>query len=404
MKRNLIVYASALIGAIILGKTRPGFVSTMIFYIMVCIPVADLILMALTYKFFMLTHSVDQRTVVKGAMVQYEISLVNPSLFVFSPIKVFYTGDDLLFEESDLREKNTLILYPFSRETFVKHILCKYRGAYTVGVEKIKILGYFGLFSFDYRGVETHKILVYPTVHDLKPVNFKYAMSDSNESIVSFDKFDQSLFSEIRTYRPGDSLNKIHWKLSARQGEFMTKEFEGNVTNRTKVLVNNESLALGYQRQIVLEDYIVEGVVALSKYLLEQNIPIEMHWHHYDQMREFGNGPKDFMKFYEALARMNFEYDEGMFVKLIEAESQSGYEKCVLMIVTSKLTYAMSDVLLRKKRQGFEVTIVTTNPRGFAMAKEELKFDAGPLYKLMDAGVRVYHMEFEDGVCRLEVA
>lgn len=404
MKRNLLVYALAFISATVLARLRPGFISTMLFYMMFFIPIADLVFMLLTYKYFKLTHSVDKRTVVKGDRITYEISLANPSMFVFSPIKVYYTGDDLLFSDSDLHKNNTLVLYPFTRENFVKQIHCKYRGSYDIGVEKIEVTGFFGLFSFNYRGVETHKVLVYPTIHELKPMNFKHAMSDSNESIVSFDKFDQSIFSEIRDYQPGDALNKIHWKLTARQGDFVTKEFEGNMNNKTKIMVNNESLSLGYQRDIVLEDYLVEGVVALSKYLLNNSTPIEMHWHHYDNMQEYGSQPKDFNKFYEALALMNFEHDDAMFLKLIESQTQSQYDKCVLMVFTPKVTPVLSELLLKKKRQGFEINIVTINPIGFKIASEQVSFEVGPLYRLMDIGIRVYHMRFEDGTCRLEVA
>lgn len=404
MKRNLIIYGIGLIGSIVLGRTNPGYVSTMIFYMVICIPIADLILVALTYHFFRLSHEVDKRTVVKGETVNYDISLWNPSGMVFAPIKVCYTGDELLFSDSHLKENNTLILYPFSRMNFSKDILCKYRGSYNIGVERIEIIGFFGLFSVRYRGVETHKILVYPNIHDLKPIDFKHVLSDTNESIVSFDKFDKSIFSDIRAYQPGDPLNRIHWKLSARQGDYISKEFEGNVNNKTKILINNESQSLGYERDIVMEDYVVEGVVALSKYLLHNNTPLEMHWHHYDPMMAFGDQPKDFTKFYEALALMNFEHDDEMFLRLVEEQTRSQYDKCVLMVFSPKLSNAVCELLFQKKRQGFEVNIITVNPSGFKIAEEQVNFEVGPVYRLIDAGVRVYHMQFDGGMCRLDVA
>lgn len=404
MKKNLFIYFGVLLLSVLLARLRPAFVSTMIMYMIICLPVAELFMMALTYKFFRISHGINKRTIVKGQTIKYEISLVNPSFLVLSPIKVYYTGDELLFRDSNLSENNTLLLYPFSREDYVKLIHCKYRGSYSVGVERIEIIGFFGLFTFDYRGLETHKILVYPTIHELKPFNFKHALSDTSESVVSFDKFDKRLFSEIRDYMPGDALNKIHWKLTARTGDFVTKEFEGNVNNKTKIMINNESLSLGRQKNIIIEDYIIEGVVALSKYLLNNNTPIEMFWHHYDTLHERGDQPKDFGKIYEALAILSFEHDEGAFLRLLEAETKTRYDQCVLMIFTPRLTPALCALLLQKKRQGFEINIITINPTGFMIAEEQIKFDAAPIYQLIDIGIRVYHLRFEDGMCRLEVA
>ncbi len=235
-------------------------------------------------------------------------------------------------------------------------------------------------------------------------MNFKHVLSDASESIVSFDKFDKSIFSEIRDYQPGDSLNKIHWKLSARKGDFVTKEFEGNVNNKTKILIDNESLDLGFEKDIILEDYIVEGVVALTKYMLKNNTPLQMHWHHYDNMMEYGEQPKDFGKFYESLATMNFEHDHEAFLPLVKEQTNNQYEKCVLMVFTPRITNELSELLLHRKRQGYEINIVTINPTGFVIAEDNISFEVKPLYRLIDNGVRVYHLRFEDGSCRLEVA
>jgi uncharacterized protein (DUF58 family) len=38
---------------------------------------------------------------------------------------------------------------------------------------------------------------------------------------------NESVFSDIRDYVPGDSLNRIHWKLTAKEGKWLTKDFQG---------------------------------------------------------------------------------------------------------------------------------------------------------------------------------
>ncbi len=404
MRRNFFIYLGALAASIIMARLRPGFVSTMIFYMMVCLPIAELVMIAMTYVSFKISHAINKRTVLKGEKVNYELALVNPTVLLFAPLKVYYTGSDLLFRQSNLHKNNTILMYPFSREQFEKEIQCDYRGSYYVGVERVEVQGFFRFFYFDYTGMETLKILVHPNIHELKAVNFHHALSESTESIVSFDKFDKSIFSELRTYQPGDPLNKIHWKLSARSNELITKEYEGNVNNKTKIFVNTEATHQSYEQNIVIEDYLIEGAVAISKYLLENNTPTEMIWYDNKSMRLRGEHGKDFQPFYDALALMRFSEGVGSCEKMIIEETGNQYDQCVIMLFTSHVTPELSEVLYRKKRQGFEVNLVTLKLNELVIGGKEVEINTNPIYRLMDNGIRVYHMTFEDGICRLEVA
>lgn len=394
----------ALISVIILAKSRYGFVPSMLLYMVLCIPIAEIAMMGITYHFFKVSYALDKRIVVKGDTVEYEVDLVNPTFFVFSPIKVYYIGYKLLFSEAHLEKENTVLLYPHSSKKYKKIITCKYRGSYRIGVDHIEIQGFFGLFKLAYRAVETNNILVYPTVYEMKAIHSQHVMNETTESIVSFDKFDQSIFSEIRQYQQGDALNKIHWKLSARKDEWITKEYEGSVNNKTKIMINNEALTLGHDKNIILEDYLIEGVVALSQYLLENSTPLEMYWHHYETKMVYGTTTKDFTKFYEALAHLSFEHAENAFLNMIYEQTKSQYDQCVLMVFTPEVKHNLSALLLKKKQQGFEVNIVTIKPSGFDIADERVSYDVNHLYRLMDNGIRVYYMSFEEGVCRMEVA
>lgn len=404
MKRNFFIYLGALIGATLLARLRPGFVSTMLFYMMLCLPLADLLMIGFTFFSFRVSHSINKRTIVKGEKVTYELAVVNPSFLLFAPLKVFYTGSEVIFKASNLDQDNTLLMYPYTREQFEKYIQCDYRGSYYVGVERIEIQGFFGFFFFDYKGIETLKILVYPNIHELKAVKFHHAQSETSESIVSFDKFDKSVFSELRNYQPGDPLNKIHWKLSARSEALITKEYEGNVNNRTQLFINTEISHFSYEQNVVIEDYLVEGVVALSKFLLKNNTPTELFWREHKDFHVRGDHEKDFQDFYQALATIKFDAQIGSCKKLIVEETGNQYDQCVLVLFTAKVTPELSEVLMNKKRQGYEVNLVTLPMKDLEIGDEALEIDSNPVYRLMDNGIRVYHLSFEEGVCRMEVA
>ena len=404
MKRNFYLYVLLLIGAAVLTKFKIGFVSAMIFYMMIIVPFVEIGLMLMAYFTFHISHELNKRIVVKGEEVVYQLNLVNPTPFVFCPIKIYFTGSELIFDQDDLQKDNQIILYPFHREEIKRHLKCHYRGSYYVGVERIEFHGFFGMFVFDYTNIETHKILVHPKIHELKAYKIPLAVSESSESLISFDETNKSVFSELRAYRPGDSLNKIHWKASVKKNEWVTKEYEGNVNNRTKIIINNELLPWHYEENIVVEDYLIEGCVALTNYLLENNTPTELFWTHLERATLKGDHASDFRSFYDLLATLNYDGQKESSERLIQEAAHSYYDQCVLYYFTPTLDFKTSEMLLNKKKQGYTVNIVTLPIVGLNLNGHHITFDAKPIYHLMDQGITVYHVIFEDGQCRLEVA
>lgn len=404
MKRPIYYYAAALIGSVILGVLKPGFISSMLFYMLICLPIADLLTVAFTYNFFKVSHRIDKRVIAKGEKIQYRLEIDNPTLLLFAPIHIRYTGRGVLFHNDLMEKDDVIMLGPGERRINDFSIQCDYRGSYNVGVERVEIHGFFKLFRFAYNGIETLKVLVYPKIHELKAVEMRQALSDSEESIVSFDKFDQSLFSELRDYIPGDRLNRIHWKLSAGKDQWLTKEFEGNVNNKTIMLLNTEHAKFDFETNIIVEDYLIEGAVALSKYLLSNGTPTEFLWLDRQVNKVVGKYEKDFPMFYQQLAEVRFEQVTGRVIKFMHDHLKIDHGKCVLVFFSMEVSLEMAEFLMRQQRQGYEVHLVTAPLKGFYVGEKKLQIASANVYKLLDQGIQVFSLYFDGGTCRMEVA
>lgn len=95
-------------------------------------------------------------------------------------------------------------------------------GGLRVTLESVKICDYLGLFAFPVRCREQKTILIRP-----RPVTM--ALPQDPALIVPRawkPKFGGGYAEnhELRLYRPGDSLNQVHWKLSAKTGSLMIRE------------------------------------------------------------------------------------------------------------------------------------------------------------------------------------
>lgn len=94
-------------------------------------------------------------------------------------------------------------------------------GGFAVEIEKGRVRDYLGLFSFPVREKTSSRLLVRPKAIPVEnlpetvtapPLRWKPSLLRLGEN------------HELRAYRPGDSLNTVHWKLSAKTGTLTVRE------------------------------------------------------------------------------------------------------------------------------------------------------------------------------------
>ncbi len=93
---------------------------------------------------------------------------------------------------------------------------------YTLTLEKLRVFDYLGLFSVPLRCREKKLVLVRP-----KPVPMDLEKEEQRFATKSWRPRAGGGYAEnheLRLYRPGDSLNQVHWKLSAKTGNLILRE------------------------------------------------------------------------------------------------------------------------------------------------------------------------------------
>lgn len=133
--------------------------------------------------------------------------------------------------------------------------------------KKPKVYDYMGLFRLKIRGMEESRIIVYPKkvpVTDLPSLERHRARIWRPKPGGGFAENH-----EMRIYRPGDKLNQVHWKLSAKTGKLMVREPMEPV--RDKVCI--EMILWGEPEAL---DRKFGQLLWLSGHLLEQDLPHEL--------------------------------------------------------------------------------------------------------------------------------
>lgn len=402
VRRSWMIYLSCLIISVVTAFFKGGFISSMIFYMLIIFLIVNFAHVFFTYTFFKMEQKLDKRSYVKGEFISFAYQIHNMTWLAFCPMRIYFCGDQILFKGNQLVEPYDLILGPSDVKKTMLTLECKYRGSYFAGIDKIVIRDYFDLFRFNFTSMEKLKIIVYPLIRDIRKLSVAANLSEATESVLNFEKYDASLFSSVRDYMPGDPLKSIHWKLSSKYNHLITKEFEGNVNNKSKILLNTESLGFSFEENIIIEEYLIEATVAMTKFLLENNTAVELSWYKFERKKEQGNTLRDFAKIYDALTYLVFS--KGLFLKEIlmrEMENDKGHSN--YMIITPYITKETSEYLLIKKRQNFTINIFIIDTQCNEYADCLNKYSIEPMIELISKGISVYKLIFENGQCRMEV-
>ena len=95
-------------------------------------------------------------------------------------------------------------------------------GALRIAAHKVRVCDYLGLFAMPVKKVQEKTVIIRP---------IPLAMDDPPDLSRYMARSWRPKFGggyaenhELRLYRPGDSLNQVHWKLSAKTGELILRE------------------------------------------------------------------------------------------------------------------------------------------------------------------------------------
>lgn len=165
-----------------------------------------------------------------------------------------------------------------AEKTIKIRVKADYCGRMVFSLKKVKVRDYLHLFGRKVKVQSQVNVNVLPDIHTF-PVEISMKTRNFPVEGDEYDKErsgdDPSEIFQIREFRPGDRLQQIHWKSSARSGELMTKEY--SMPCGCKVLL---LLDLG-QKEADAEkaDHFLELTASLSFSMLQAECPHFVAWY-----------------------------------------------------------------------------------------------------------------------------
>lgn len=168
-------------------------------------------------------------------LINYNGIIPVPNLTVIIKSQNIHLGEsEKITLETGLKPKQ-------SKEIFFD-LNTEHCGKVCLQLESARIFDMFALFGKKINSLSDCSFTVQPKmfVPEIHTVNTGNPNPDSDFYSQTEPGNDPSETFEIREYRQGDSIRKIHWKLSQKTGKTMVREFGKPIVNDTALLLNCE--------------------------------------------------------------------------------------------------------------------------------------------------------------------
>lgn len=359
MKRNRILYLLLLSLSLIFVYFYGGKLPYMFFFTTIIIPMVSLSIIIIIFLRFKYIQTIDKSHIIKGDKINFIFNINNEDIFLYPYLKVNFYGSDTIFFNQF--KAQLLSIEPYKRTNFSFELECKYRGSYDIGIRSIEIEDFLGIFRLKYNIIETKRITVYPKITYLEKFYLKTNYLSESHSILDTKLEDLTTISDIRKYAYGDTLKRIHWKLSAKKNELVSKNFQSTSQVCATVFLDLRKVGLSIEQNTIMEDKLIDSVGAVIYFCLSQLIPVNFVFYSNGIMNIEAKSLMDFDGIYKILAKIQFIEDISIN-DLMDVYFNDYIRKTNVLIFTSDLTYALYNQIHKNKFSGNEMSLIYVSP------------------------------------------
>ena len=375
MRAHRILYAVSAVFLYFFWMLYGGAIPKLMFFAAAAPFVVSLALTLLCRFGIRVTQTDEEEKPVKGQTSYCSVSIEN-----LLPIPLFYLsaefgGDPLVFEEG-LRHVR-FSLKPREKMTLRFEIKCRYRGRFRVGLSRMFYDDFFGLVRLRRRFASGRGLLIYPRIVPIDGLSADARLPHDNRDAAGGLNVNITSVRDIRQYRHGDTIRFAHWKLSAKRGEILLKEFERTSSESVLFLFDMTPSAEERAVYIPKQDVLIEAAVSAACWLLEENatcrfvLPQGTRTDVFDALRR-----EDFAFVYEQLAQADFDAETDFTRMLTDHLVTENFDRSVYIFSASPGEASLR-LINEAAFKGFDIHLYTAGePLKSAADQRVLKEDS----------------------------
>ena len=149
--------------------------------------------------------------------------------------------------------------------------ICRQRGLFSLGPWSARTGDPLGLFQVSLDYPQSRNILVYPPIVHLPSLRLPRGAATGAGRTSRRALEVTTNAAGVRNYVPGDSINRIHWRTTARQDTLMVKTFDLEPSGDLWIILDLDAAVQAGQGEESTEEYGVILAASLSNRTLRQN-------------------------------------------------------------------------------------------------------------------------------------
>lgn len=201
--------------------------------------------------------SIPVISVNSGNDIPVDFTVENRSRLPVPGVRAEFTVANNYYPNSEIQE----MTLPVRRKTssYRWSVNSVYAGRIVLKGSKLRLQDYLGLFIFEKDWETECGISVMPNQSDIimNIIENTFTQGDEQENDSSRTTDDVTQIKEFREYRPGDRMQRVNWKITARRDEVYVKEFEQEYNRTLTLLVElrRDSEEIGFLDELITAFY-----------------------------------------------------------------------------------------------------------------------------------------------------
>ena len=266
MRFRRILYALALIAAVLFQIFYDRYLARFVFACVVSLPILSLLLSLPAALRLRLRLEGNGTECQRGAAGPWRLCVERHTFLPVPRLKLRLRFTNNL---TCWMEKKRVIWSGQSEEKLVFPLQAEHCGRVACRVTRARMVDCLGLFALPVRRPAPAAVLVLPVrarMEELPSLELPNAPAESegNKKIPNGDY-------ELRDYRAGGTLRSVHWKLSSKRDELVVREWQGSAAPRVILAVD----LFGEPERL---DRVLDQFYGLSMSLLEKDCPHLVQW------------------------------------------------------------------------------------------------------------------------------
>lgn len=269
---NIIKYTIIFCANLLMLFFLHAYFNLVILIIMVILPVVSLIVARYVVGCLEVSFSGAKENMHIEDPFVLRVVLGNPTIFPILNVNVkLHTsndfmelcGDHILNIPAYARRENA-VAYPLKSD---------YLGLLKMEAVSLQVTDWLGFFAFQKKTEARKELVLLPfSTLQLEPdlAAVSGGMTELEESRKKGHDFSE--VQDVREYQPGDKLQNIHWKLSAKKDMLMVKERVSMSSSQLVVLIEL------YQNETMILNRILTAAYGIADFLIQNQIPFVLRW------------------------------------------------------------------------------------------------------------------------------